>query len=85
MAVQFANALYAVWLRISYIVQAALRSVGAAGGGWALLAVLRAIGFLVKPTRQPGHESRWWCFHSFHATVGTRGIMPLGEASSSLR
>jgi len=45
MAVQLANALYAVWLRISYIVQAALRSVGAAGGGWALLAVLRAIGF----------------------------------------
>jgi len=55
MAVQFANALYAVWLRISYIVQAALRSVGAAGGGWALLAVLRAIGFLVKPV---GHSWR---------------------------
>ncbi len=48
MAVQLANALYAVWLRISYIVQAALRSVGAAGGGWALLAVLRAIGCLAK-------------------------------------
>ena len=51
MAVQLANALYAVWLRISYIVQAALRSVGAAGGGWALLAVLRAIGCLAKAFR----------------------------------
>ena len=38
--------LYGIWLRMISACQAALRAVGAAGGGWALLAALRAIGFL---------------------------------------
>ena len=39
------SAIYGFSLRIYYAFQAALRAVGAAGGGWALLAALRAIGF----------------------------------------
>ncbi|CAL1143828.1 unnamed protein product [Cladocopium goreaui] len=39
------SAIYGFCLRIYYAFQAALRAVGAAGGGWALLAALRAIGF----------------------------------------
>lgn len=39
----FVALLYSVWLRICYAFQAALRAVGAAGGGWALVAALRAM------------------------------------------
>ena len=64
-AMSYFRALYGACLRLWYAFQAALRAVGAAGGGWAVVAALRAIGAdlgVFRAERLGGPTSCFFCW-----------------------